>query len=160
MIDLGLRLDALVLPQHLAPLLRFVDRWPALPVVIDHAAKPQLIAGRDADWAPRWRQGMAELAQRPNLDCKFSGLLTQGPPDARQQAVAMLRPVWDAVLQWFGPRRLMWGSDWPVLTLAAGYGDWVSACEALAGDLSPENHTAFWSGNAARCYGLAEGADL
>ena len=158
MIDLGLRVDALVVPQHLAPLLRFVDRWPGLPVVIDHAAKPQLAAGWNAPWTTLWRLGLAELAQRPNVYCKFSGLLTECAPVARRQAVAMLRPVWDTVLRWFGPQRLMWGSDWPVLTLAAGYGDWVLACETLACELSPEQRTAFWFGNAARFYGLAETA--
>lgn len=158
LIRLGLRFDALVQPWHLAPLLRFVDRWPALPVVIDHAAKPQLASGWDAAWAAQWRIGMAELAKRPNVHCKFSGLVTECPVNARADAVATLRPVWDALLRWFGPQRLMWGSDWPVLTLAASYGDWVRCCEAFASALAPEQQAAFWSGNAARFYGLAGGA--
>ena len=157
LIRLGLRFDALVKPQHLAPLLRFTDRWPALPVVIDHAAKPALAAGWAADWAATWRTGMAELARRPQVVCKFSGLLTEAAGPARSDphaALAAVRPVWDALLNTFGPGRLLWGSDWPVLTLAAGYADWVAVCEALAVELSVQDQSSFWAGNAATFYGL------
>ena len=157
LIRLRLRFDALVKPQHLAPLLRFVDRWPALPVVIDHAAKPALAAGWAADWAATWRTGMAELARRPQVVCKFSGLLTEAAGPARsdlQAALAAVNPVWDALLNTFGPGRLLWGSDWPVLTLAAGYADWVAVCEALAVDLAVQDQSSFWAGNAATFYGL------
>ncbi|RYF71189.1 MAG: amidohydrolase, partial [Comamonadaceae bacterium] len=83
MIRLGLRLDALVKPQHLPALLRFLRAWPDLPVVIDHGAKPQLAQGWDANWAPLWRSCMAELAEMPQVHCKFSGLLTELQPHQR-----------------------------------------------------------------------------
>ena len=143
MLRLGLRFDALVHPE--------------LPVVIDHAAKPQLAEGWDASWAPAWRWLMAEIARLPQVSCKFSGLLMQAPPAARAStdgAVTALRPVWDHLLQWFGPQRLMWGSDWPVLTLAGSYGGWIDVSRALIGELSPEEQALVWQGTARRLYGL------
>ena len=154
---LGLRFDALVQPWHLEPLLRFLRRWPELPVVIDHAAKPQLAQGWDAAWAPAWRQHLAEIARLPQVRCKVSGLLTEAAPATRgsaQAAVAALRPVWDSLLQWFGPRRLMWGSDWPVLTLATRYDGWVAISEALIGELSPHEQAHVWHHTAQAFYGL------
>ena len=151
LIRLGLRFDALVQPWHLQALLQFLRAWPELPVVIDHAAKPQLVQGWQADWAPQWRRGMADIAAHPQVMCKFSGLLTEAPTGAPQT----LRPVWDQVLQWFGPARLMWGSDWPVLTLAGDYAAWVALSESFIGQLSPHDQDLLWSGNAHRFYGLA-----
>ncbi|HEY9064243.1 MAG TPA: amidohydrolase family protein [Burkholderiaceae bacterium] len=154
---LGLRFDALVKPWHLEPLLRFLQRWPELPVVIDHAAKPQLAEGWDAGWAPIWRQQMAEIARLPQVRCKFSGLLTEATPAAcatAADAVAALRPVWDSLLQWFGPQRLMWGSDWPVLTLAGSYDGWVAASQSLIGELSADEQAHVWHDTAQAFYGL------
>lgn len=158
LIRLGLRLDALVKPQHLPALLRFLRAWPDLQVVIDHGAKPQLAQGWDADWAPVWRHGMAELAALPQVHCKFSGLLTELHAAQRSSAaacVAGVRPVWDALLQWFGPSRLMWGSDWPVVTLAGSYDQWLATAQACIGELSPADQDAVWGGTAQRFYGIA-----
>jgi len=154
---LGLRLDALVKPQHLGALLRFLRANPALPVVVDHAAKPQLALGWDADWAATWQVRMAEIAALPQVSCKFSGLLTEAGLSARRDVgagVAALRPVWERLLEWFGPGRILWGSDWPVLTLAADYARWVDVGDVLIGALSPPEQDRVWRGNAARFYGL------
>jgi len=157
LVRLGLRFDALVKPWHLEPLLRFVKRHPQLPVVIDHAAKPQLVQGWQAHWAGSWRRHLASLAAQPQVSCKLSGLLGEAPPAASRSVadgVDALRPVWDALLQWFGPERLMWGSDWPVLTLVADYARWVAVCDSLIGELSPPDQARVWQGNAQRFYGL------
>ncbi|XAH22608.1 amidohydrolase family protein [Xylophilus sp. GW821-FHT01B05] len=154
LIRLGLRLDALVQPAHLPALLRFMQAWPALPVVIDHAAKPELRSGWDADWATQWRQQMTELAAFPQLMCKLSGLLTEALPASGKATIAALRPVWDALLEWFGPARLMWGSDWPVLTLAGSYDGWRATSEALIGELAAHEQALVWHGSAQRFYGL------
>lgn len=157
LVRLGLRFDALVKPWHLEPLLRFVKRHPQLPVVIDHAAKPQLVQGWQAHWAGSWRRHLASLAAQPQVRCKLSGLLGEAPPAASRsvaEGVDALRPVWDALLQWFGPERLMWGSDWPVLTLVADYARWVAVCDSLIGELSPPDQARVWQGNAQRFYGL------
>lgn len=157
LVRLGLRFDALVKPWHLEPLLRFVKRHPQLPVVVDHAAKPQLVQGWQAHWAGSWRRHLASLAAQPQVSCKLSGLLGEAPPAASRsvaEGVDALRPVWDALLQWFGPDRLMWGSDWPVLTLVADYARWVAVCDSLIGELSPPDQARVWQGNAQRFYGL------
>lgn len=161
LLRLGLRFDALVRPQHLAALLQFVDRWPGLPVVIDHAAKPALAhttAGHwNREWAEPWRKGLAELAARPGVHCKLSGLLTEAGGAARQggpAGLAAVRPVWETLLALFGPHRLMWGSDWPVLNLASSYAEWVSLSEALLHDLPADAQHAVRHGNAQRFYGL------
>lgn len=161
MLDLGLRFDALVQPWHLPALVRFVERWPRLPVVIDHAAKPQLAHGWQATgalaWADRWREGLQALARHPHVHCKLSGLLTEcaGAPRAGGDAgLAALQPVVDELLQCFGSDRLIWGSDWPVLELAAGYGDWVRLCDRLLAGLGERERAAIWHDNAVRFYAL------
>lgn len=143
--SLGLRLDALVMPQHLQSLLEVLRARPSLPVVINHAAKPQLARGWHADWVPSWCQHMGELAALPQVCCKFSGLTA--PLDE-------VRPVWELLMQWFGPRRLMWGSDWPVLTLAGNYASWVERSAALIDALPEDEAVQVWRGTAQRFYGL------
>jgi L-fuconolactonase len=157
LLELGLRFDALVKPPHLAALLRFIDRWPTLPVVVDHAAKPQLADGWTGDWPTAWRSGLAEIAARPHVLCKLSGLLTEAGGAARAGGEAgrvALQPVWRHLLDTFGAARLVWGSDWPVLNLAADYGAWVALSEALIGTLAPAQQRAVWHDNAQSFYGL------
>jgi len=157
LVRLGLRFDALVQPWHLAPLLRFLHDWPELPVVIDHAAKPQLAQGWCGDWATVWQRGLAALAERPGVHCKFSGLLTEAAGPARAGGAAgieAVRPVWDTLLARFGPDLLLWGSDWPVLNLAADYARWIDVSDALIGPLSAGEQDAIRMANAARFYDL------
>lgn len=150
---LGLRFDALVQPRHLGPLARFTALHPHLPIVIDHAAKPDLATGLDAGWA----ESMARLAGQRNVSCKFSGLLTEMAPEtltSPEAVLAVLRPLFARLLDWFGPARLLWGSDWPVLTLAASYAEWRALTEALLEGLSTSEKQAILGGNACRFYGL------
>ncbi|MET0209945.1 MAG: amidohydrolase family protein [Burkholderiaceae bacterium] len=159
LVDLNLRFDALVRPQHLAALLQFLRRYPDLPVVIDHAAKPQIAAGWQADWAAVWRRDMAEIAAHPNVVCKLSGLLTEtawSQNPSLKQAISNVRPVWNELLGWFGPERLLWGSDWPVLSIAADFDRWVSVCDALIGELPARDQARIWHDNACRFYGLED----
>jgi L-fuconolactonase len=154
---LGLRFDALVKPAHLAPLIQFLRDWPGLPVVIDHAAKPGLAQGWQADWAPAWRSGLAEMAAMPQVSCKFSGLFTEAAAASLLSpatALATVRPVWDFLLQSFGPQRLMWGSDWPVLNLASDYSNWLELSQTLIGELTPSEQQMVWNGCAERFYSL------
>lgn len=156
LLRLGLRLDALVQPQHLAALLRFARAWPELPIVIDHAAKPPLADGPRSPAYAAWRRQMVALAALPGVHCKVSGLLTLLPRSdlSPAEAVVLLRPLLDDLLQLFGPARLMWGSDWPVLTLSSGYPDWVAVSEGLFDVLSPVERARLWGGTAATFYGL------
>jgi L-fuconolactonase len=117
MIDHGMSFDALVLPRHLPSLLTFARRWPDLSVVIDHGGKPTVAAGA----LDPWRADIAALAAQPNVFCKLSGLLTETAPGQSPMALA---PYVAHLVAAFGPARLMWGSDWPVLDLAGDYAAW------------------------------------
>jgi len=152
LIDLGLRFDALVKTEHLPALARFAARWPALPIVIDHAAKPALAQGWRAPWAKAWRAGLAELAHLPKVFCKFSGLLTEMGEHA--EPAELLVPAWQMLVDLFGPERLMWGSDWPVLNLAGDYDTWVELAADCIATLPAESQSAVWRGTATRFYGL------
>jgi len=148
MVDHGLVFDALVKPRHLGALRQRLRQHPELQVVIDHAAKPA-IGGAGFE---SWRDDMAALAEMPQIHCKLSGLLTEAPPRA---GVDALRPYAEVVLQCFGPERVLWGSDWPVLTLAARYGEWISMTEQLLGTLSDNQRAAVMGENAMRVYRLS-----
>lgn len=150
---LGLRVDALVRPQHLSALMTFVQRHPRLRVVIDHGAKPPM---RSSELQSYWRTHIAALARHPQVCCKVSGLLTEitDRGASLRQQVDAVRPVWDHLLHCFGPGRLIWGSDWPVLNLAADYGRWTSVCEQLFADLPASDQARVWWRNAADFYGL------
>jgi L-fuconolactonase len=141
----GLALDALVLPRHLAPLLQFARRHPQLPIVIDHCAKPAM----DAVPSTAWRQAMAGLAALPQVHCKLSGLATEAGP---AWTVEQLRPYVLHILDVFGAERVIWGSDWPVLNLAADYGAWLDASEALLAHLDAPQRAAIFGLNAMRFY--------
>ena len=156
LLRLGLRFDALVMPRHLSSLMRFLKDWPQLPVVIDHAAKPP-VGAHDSEVFATWRKDMAELAALPQVCCKFSGLWGEAPPSTHgdvDAAVRAVRPVWEHLLESFGPARLMWGSDWPVLTLAGDYAGWIAVSEACIGGLSASEQSNLWRGTAQRFYGL------
>ena len=137
--------DALVLPRHLPRLLRVIDSHPNLQFVLDHFGKPRLATGDTADW----QRDVALLAERPNIVCKLSGLVTEAAGDWQ---VADLHRAADHVCACFGPQRMLWGSDWPVVNLAGGYAKWFAAAETLLADLSPDEKAAIFGGNAARIY--------
>lgn len=140
----GLVWEALVRPVHLTRVLAVARRLPGLRVVVDHGAKPD-IAGGDAS---RWTADLVELAACPNVFCKVSGLLTEARPD---QGTEDLRPYVETILAAFGPSRVMWGSDWPVVTTRAGYGDWFRT----AAELVPAAwHADVFDATARRAYGL------
>jgi L-fuconolactonase len=158
MVRLGLRFDALVKPRQLPALLRFVKAWPQLPVVIDHAAKPAVGGAEDGEAFAAWRRHMTELAALPQVCCKFSGLWTEAPRAMHGDVDALvraIRPVWGVLLRCFGPGRLMWGSDWPVLTLAGDYAGWIAASEALIGSLPPHGQAQVWHRTAQHFYGIS-----
>ncbi|MFS2035628.1 amidohydrolase family protein [Polaromonas sp. CT11-55] len=146
----GLVFDALVLPRHLPALQAMAQRHPSLSVVIDHAAKPEIALGR----LEPWRGHMAALANLPQVYCKLSGLLTEAGAHPTAQA---LGPYVDHVLKVFGVRRLIWGSDWPVLELAADYPGWLAMARALCRahpDMDDAGMAAIFGGNARRLYYL------
>ncbi len=141
----SLGFDALVRPEHLPALLRFAQRHPDLPIVIDHGAKPNIAEGLSAGW----RDDLARLAERPQVEVKLSGLFTEA--DAAADKAEAVRPFVETLLALFGPERVIWGSDWPVLLLAEDYAAWAQCCEAL---VPASAHEAVFSANAQRFYRL------
>ena len=144
---LGLRFDALVKPAQLPALLTMLDRHPDLAVVIDHGGKPDIAGGA---WEP-WARLMRAVAENPRARCKLSGLVTEA---GTGWTIDTLRRYVDFLAETFGPQRLMWGSDWPVLNLTATYQSWYAATVALTAAWSSDDKTALMSGTARRFYGL------
>jgi L-fuconolactonase len=143
----GLRFDALVLPRHLPVLGRFLDRHPGLPVVIDHGAKPDIRKGVLKPWADALRA----VAARDNTFCKLSGLATEAGPG---WTAVKLAPYIETLVDCFGPRRLMWGSDWPVLNEVGHYGAWLDSAESSTTNLPRPEQELVYGGNAALFYGI------
>jgi L-fuconolactonase len=144
---LGLRLDALVTPRELKPLLAMIERHPDLAVVIDHCAKPDIAR---AGWQP-WADDLAAIARHTAACCKLSGLVTEAGRDWNAET---LRRYVEHVLDCFGSERVIWGSDWPVLTLVATYAEWVDASDAILRGLTQGERDRVYGGNARRFYGL------
>jgi L-fuconolactonase len=142
-----LSFDALVLPRHLPALTSFVERFPDLPIAIDHGAKPGIAQGT----MEPWRRDIARLAAMPQVHCKLSGLVTEAGAD---WDVARLQPYVDHILEVFGPQRVIWGSDWPVLNLASDYANWIAASEALLACLNEADRGDIFGLNAKRFYRL------
>ena len=140
-----LTFDALTLPRHLPNLRRLLDRHPNMRVVIDHGSKPLIKEGKIAPWDAE----MAALAKETSAFCKLSGLVTEAKPD---WTIDDLRPYVAHLLETFGPERLIWGSDWPVVTLASSYSRWVDVTETLIADLCDTERKAIWGENAFRAY--------
>jgi L-fuconolactonase len=116
--------------------------------VLDHCSKPPIASGQLSEWAELVRS----LAAHDNVTCKVSGLVTEA--DWHSWTVSDLRPYFEVVLDAFGADRLMFGSDWPVCLLAAGYGEVVAAAQELTSELSESERESFFSGTAERLYGL------
>lgn len=140
-----LSLDALVLPRHLPSLLVFANRYPDIPIVIDHAAKPLIARGE----LQPWKDDIARLAALPQVHCKLSGMVTEASP---QWTTADLQPYADHVLEFFGAQRVIWGSDWPVLDLAADYGRWIETSNQLLASLDEQERKQVLGLNAQRFY--------
>ncbi|KAK0341752.1 hypothetical protein LTR94_025116 [Friedmanniomyces endolithicus] len=148
MIERGLRFDALVTPAHLSDIEVLAKRWPDLAIIIDHCGKPNL-SGQGFD---AWREAMAALARHPCVWCKLSGLLTEGAPEQ----VGEVERIAQVVLGLFGANRLVWGSDWPVITLRASYLDWLEQSRDLVRRLAPQHEAGIFATNAQIFYGLLD----
>jgi L-fuconolactonase len=146
--DRGLAYDLVVTAAQLPAAARAARALPGLRFVLDHLGKPPIAAGSVQPWADDLRR----LAALPNTAAKLSGLVTEA--DWHTWKPADLRPYADAALEAFGPDRLMYGSDWPVCTLAADYGRVLGTARELVGALSRDEQAAVFGGTAERVYAL------
>ena len=144
----GLVYDLVITAGQLGQGTRAAAAVPELAFVLDHLGKPPIAAGRTEPWA----QDLRGLAALPNTSAKLSGLVTEA--DWRRWQVADLRPYAEIALDAFGPARMMFGSDWPVCTLAASYPDVLAAAHDLTAGLSPAEREAVFAGTATSVYGI------
>lgn len=154
MADCGLVFDALIEPRHLPVIAELAQRHPALPLVIDHGAKPRMQAPTAGPATQQWQGGLQTLAQQTRsapLMCKLSGLWTEAPAGEPCEHV---RPWAQSLLEIWGAERLIWGSDWPVLELAGSYAQWRDWSVNLLAPLSLPQREAVLGGNASRLYRL------
>ncbi|OKH86724.1 amidohydrolase [Thalassospira sp. TSL5-1] len=153
----NLAFDALVLPRHLANLHILARRYPALRIVIDHAAKPKIRNGiHGPDGYVEWARMMGEFTPLKNVYCKVSGLLTEAASGA---GLHDLKPYLDHLPRVFGADRLMWGSDWPVLKMASDYPDWVKMTQQWLGTFAPADVEKIAVKTATHFYQLANDPD-
>ena len=145
--DLDLTFDALGFSRHLANFRTILTRYPAMRAVIDHCMKPQIRAHSDETFR-HWADGMTAIADETGAACKFSGLVTESDG----WSLDALRPYARHVLDAFGPDRVMWGSDWPVVRLEAEYADWHAAALVLTDHLTEADRAMVFGGTAARVY--------
>lgn len=144
----GLAYDILIFERHLPQTIEFVDRHPNQRFVLDHVAKPRI---RESVLEP-WSSHIKELAQRENVWCKVSGMVTEA--DWKRWSLDGLRPYLDVVVEAFGPQRLMAGSDWPVCLVACGYKQWFDALEEYFARFSSQERASIFAETAERVYRL------
>lgn len=147
MIAQNLTFDGLMMPPHLKNLPTLLRHFPDLRSVIDHASKPQIRDTAYDDWA----SDITTAARETDAYCKFSGIITEAMPD---WSVDTLRPYVAHLFDTFGPARIIWGSDWPVCTLAGSYQKWHDAAGELTRDLNNAERDAVFGGNAIAAYRL------
>jgi len=146
----SLTYDLLILQHQLPAAIKFVDRLPNQPMVLDHLAKP-LIASHEIE---PWRAQILELARRPHISCKLSGMVTEA--DFHNWTIEDLQPYVETALEAFGPERLLFGSDWPVCTVASSYKRWLDVVKQCTAGLTSDEQDKILGENAQKFYGLEE----
>jgi L-fuconolactonase len=144
----GVPFDLLFYVKHLRHVPTLVRQLPGLPMVIDHLAKPRIKDRETADWLPHFRAAAAF----PNVYCKLSGMITEA--NWRHWQADDLKPYVQAALEWFGPARCMFGSDWPVCELAGTYTQVYHALLEALGPIQSDDHQQIFGGTATRFYRL------
>jgi L-fuconolactonase len=146
--DYGFAYDILIYERHLPQAIAFVDRHPQQVFVVDHLAKPRV---KENELEP-WRTNIRRLAVRENVYCKLSGLVTEA--DWQRWTEPQLMPYLETVVDAFGPRRLMFGSDWPVCLLATTYRGWHDLVARFCSRLSASEQARIFGGTAEKAYRL------
>ncbi|GAC1425863.1 MAG: amidohydrolase family protein [Acidobacteriaceae bacterium] len=148
MLGSGLVYDILIYERHLPQTIDFVDEHPNQTFVLDHIAKPLIAGGIIDPWATR----ICKLAERDNVWCKLSGLVTEA--DWKTWTPDTLKPYLDVAVEAFGPTRLMAGSDWPVCLVASGYAQWWQVLRDYFAPFTESERVAIFGRTAERVYQL------
>ncbi|MAC78453.1 MAG: amidohydrolase [Rhodobacteraceae bacterium] len=146
--DFDLSFDLCIRADQMSDATELVRRVPEVRFVMDHIAKPPIASGRIDDWA----RGLTELAKLPNVVCKMAGVSTEA--DHAGWTESDLHPYMQHAFDVFGADRLMFGSDWPVVTLTDTFAGWVGLLDRFLEQASPDERRAFWRDTAIRTYRL------
>ena len=138
--------DVCIFHDQLPSVIRLVEACPDVRFVLDHLGKPPV---REGQMEP-WKTHLAELASYPNIVCKISGLLTEADPDA--WTPTDVRPYLTHAFDVFGFNRVLYGSDWPVLRLAADYEAWLRLVQETVQNASKQDQQNLFSANAQKVY--------
>lgn len=141
--------DVLIFQDQIPAATAFVDQHPNQRFVLDHAAKPEI---RAAAFPKNWEKGIREMAERDNLVCKISGLVTEVRDDTWD--ASLMERYFYTLLEAFGPQRLMFGSDWPVCLLSSEYARWKDCVTQYLSQLSQDEQQAIHSQTATQFYAL------
>ncbi|MFP6674082.1 MAG: amidohydrolase family protein [Pirellulaceae bacterium] len=144
----GVPFDLLFYVKHLHHAATLARELPDLPMVVDHLAKPRIREQVTDTWLPQ----LLEAAKYPNVYCKLSGMVTEA--DWQNWQTKDLKPYVDQALEAFGPKRCMYGSDWPVCELAASYAEVHQALVDLTAAFSSTERELIFGGTATHFYGL------
>lgn len=150
----GLAYDLLIFAEHLPQTIKFVDQHPNQIFVVDHIAKPRIASSE----IEAWGKNLHALSQRQNVYCKVSGMVTEA--DWTTWTQSQMQPYFDTVLSAFGPSRMMFGSDWPVLTLASSYRRWIDTVSQMLSALSHADSEWVKQRTAVRAYRLTPSEDV
>lgn len=144
----GLTFDLCVLPHQIPKAIALADLAPDVQFILDHCGVPAIASGA----VQPWRDNMTEIAKRPNVTAKISGVVAYAEADS--WSVETLRPYVEHTIAQFGWDRVVWGSDWPVCTLGGGLSTWMAATHALLEGCSETERAKLLSGNAKRLWRL------
>ena len=147
LIELDLVFEALVKPPQWQPLLCRLLRHPELRVVMDHGAKPENVKHQQKEWQA-W---LRKMAAETRAVCKLSGLWTEA---GEALSLEQIRPWLDSLFEAFGPERIIWGSDWPVITATGEYKNWFLLCQQYCEQFSLESRQAIFGNTAISTYRL------
>lgn len=145
---LGLAYDLLIFENQIAEAIKFADLHPGQTIVVDHLAKPRIRYGCRQEW----EKGLRELARRPNVSCKISGMVSEADFWSAQS----LRPYFETAVEAFTPSRLLFGSDWPVSLVKVGYSRWLQVVRDWTGGWSKSERDSLFGATAERAYRLGK----
>jgi L-fuconolactonase len=145
----GFTYDILIYPDQLGYTREFAAFFPDQPFVIDHIAKPYIKEGK---LTAEWKAAIRAVAAHENVSCKISGMVTEA--DWKNWKPEDIRPYMDVVVEAFGTKRILYGSDWPVCLVAGSYQQVYELVKDYFGSYSTEEQEAFFGGNAIRFYNL------
>lgn len=146
-----LAFDLLVFHNQLPAAIAFADRHPNQRIVLNHCGKPPIQAG---EFSKTWARNIRELARRPHVYCKLSGLTTEIEGEITTSTTDLIRPYFDSILKAFTPSRIMYGSDWPVCLLKTSYPTWLNTVDDLLIPLSEDEKSDIYQDTATHFYQL------